>query len=320
MNVSGDKFVVTGGAGFIGSHLCEELLGMGKRVVSVDNYVYNTRHNIVPLLDDVRFTAVNADITDLQMCAEAFLGADVVFNLAASKCTYCASDPALDLRVNAGGALEVGRLALNSMARKLVHVSTGSAYGPVEEHIEDVYPYKPVSFYGVSKLAGERYMEALRETHKLNYSIARYYHVYGPRQKGGPYGGVIPIFIERILRDRPLVIYGDGQQTRSFTYVKDVVKATLMLAENKDADGEAFNVASGVPVTIAGMAYMLMDIMDKKVPVRFEDRRKGDIDRFSVSNEKIKRVGMTDWTAFEDGIKDTVDWYVDQFEKEALYA
>lgn len=303
--VSGDKFVVTGGAGFIGSHLCEALLSQGKEVTSIDNYVYGTRKNIEPFLENPRFKAQNLDISDAKEIRNKLEGADVVFNLAASKCTYCRLDPHLDMRVNSGGALNIAQEAARTKVKKVVHVSTGSIYGDMP-HVEDEAPYAPVSFYGVSKLAGERYFEAVRKYYDLRYSIARYYHVYGPRQKGGPKGGVIPIFIWQILHGQPIHIFGDGLQTRSFTYVDDVVDATLLLADNKDMDGEAYNVASGVKITIKEMAHTLMELMRKEVPIKYEPARAGDIHDINVSNEKI---GMLGWTPFEKGLRSTIAYY-----------
>lgn len=311
MKVSGDKFVVTGGAGFIGSHLVEALLSQGKEVVCIDNYVYGTRDNIRPFLDNPKFKALGLDISDSREIKGKLDGADVVFNLAASKCTYCRIDPHLDMRVNSGGALNIAQEAVSAKVKKVVHVSTGSVYGDAP-HIEDQVAYAPVSYYGVSKLAGERYFEAVRKYYDLRYSIARYYHVYGPRQKGGARGGVVPIFIWQILQGQPIHIFGDGEQTRSFTYVDDVVEHTLRLAEDENTDGEAFNIASGLKITINELAHTLMRLMKKKVPIKYETVRAGDIHDINVSNEKI---GPYDWIPFEDGLKSTIAHYREAYQE-----
>lgn len=310
--VSGNKYVVTGGSGFIGSHICEELLSQGKEVVSIDNYVYGTRHNIEPFLDNHRFTAINADISKAEDLKGRFDGADGVFNLAASKCTYCRVDPALDMRVNGLGALNVATEAVMAKVKKVVHVSTGSVYGLNPDYNdlsvfqEDGVSFAPVSYYGVSKLAGERYFEAIRQYYGLRHTIARYYHVYGPRQKGGSRGGVIPIFIQKILAGEPIHIFGDGKQIRAFTYVKDTVHHTLRLMEDEATDFEAYNIASNERVTISYLAYKLMELMKKEVPVIHEGARQGDIHDIEVSNEKI---GPYDWKSFEEGIASTIAHY-----------
>jgi len=316
--VRGKKFIVTGGAGFIGSHICEELLKQNKKVICIDNLVAGKIENIKNFLNHPNFIFAREDITNLKKTLPYFEGVDVVFHNAASKCTVCRDNPKKDLLVNAWGTWCVCEASRIMGVKKLIHASTGSVYGdPVYFPQDENHPYKPKSFYGVSKLAGERYLEAFKEYYGLRYSIIRYYHVYGPRQESADWGGVIPIFIRRAYYGQPLIIYGDGSQVRSFTYVKDDVEANFVLANTEDSDYEAYNAASGIKVSILELAKKILKIMGKEdLRIEFKDWRPGDIKYFDVDNSKIKSIGVKFDTSFEDGLKATIDWYVSYFENE----
>src|SRR5689334_4737790 len=198
---SGKKVIVTGGAGFIGSHICEDLLPLGAEVYCLDNFSAGKRSNVAFMTTQPNFHVVAKDVCDddAEMAA-LFDGADIVFHNAASKKNICLLDPARDLDVNAGGTLNLLRHAIKYKVGKFVHASTGSVYGeprifPTDEH----HPYEPVSYYGVSKLAGERYVDVFHRLHELNTTILRYFHVYGPRQESNEFGGVVSIFARRII-------------------------------------------------------------------------------------------------------------------------
>ena len=306
--------LVTGGAGFIGSHICEELIEQGKRVVCLDNFVAGKEENVAHLIDNPGFSLVRADVSSLEEIQPHFKGLDVVFHNAASKNTVCRVDPRVDLDVNAWGAWCVAEAARLEGVQKVVHASTGSVYGELVRSPQDEeHPLAPRSFYGTSKLAGESYLRAFSAYYPedFRYSVIRYFHVYGPRQDSGEWGGVIPIFIRRALAGEPLVIYGDGSQVRSFTFVRDDVEANICLANSSAADGEAFNAASGIRVTILELAHLILDALGKEdLPIRFEDWRPGDVRDFHVDNRKIKDVGASFETSFEDGLKATIEWYV----------
>lgn len=316
IEVSGTRFLVTGGAGFIGSHICEELIKQDKHVVCMDNFVNGKLNNIRHLLDNSKFSLVVGDITkilEIPSLLDTFTNIDVVFHEACSKCTVCRIDPELDMRVNAWGSYNVFEAARLKGVKKVVHASTGSVYG--EPHVfpetED-HPLNPCSFYGISKLAGEKYLAAFDEYYNLNYTILRYFHVYGSRQDNSEYGGVIPIFIRNILNQEPIKIYGDGTQQRSFTYVKDVVAANFVAANNPATDKETYHVASGIQVTITDLAEMIREVMGvPEHPIEYHDWRKGDIKNFDISNEKIRGVEPLLFTnTFKEGLRETIDWYV----------
>ncbi|MEO5360113.1 MAG: SDR family NAD(P)-dependent oxidoreductase [Nitrospirota bacterium] len=313
-----DSCLVTGGAGFIGSHICEEALAQGKRVVCVDNMVGGKRDNIEPFKNNPNFTFVMADITNSDTLERCFEGIDVVFHNAASKCTVCRDNPKLDLLVNSWGSWNVFEACRKAGVKKVIHASTGSVYGEAKYFPQDEeHPYAPRSFYGVSKMAGENYLAAFKEYYPdFRYSVIRYFHVYGPRQESADWGGVIPIFIRRAYEGLPLIIYGDGSQQRSFTYVKDDVSANFVLANTGISDGESYNSASGIKVTILELARMVLKLMKRDdLEVQFKDWRAGDIKIFDVNNTKIKELGVSFEINFEKGLQAAIDWYVSYFDR-----
>jgi len=304
------RALVTGGAGFIGSHLAEELLNDGLEVVSVDDYSGGKRENLESLRDHPRLTEVDCDITDLEKLRPHFDGVDIVFHQAASKMTVCLRDPRRDLEVNAKGAFNLLELSRDNKVRKFVHVSTGSVYGEARYYpTDEEHPLNPTSYYGVSKLAGEKYARAFSHLYDMDATILRYYHVYGPRQENSDVGGVVSIFARRAMEGKPLVIFGDGTQMRSFTYVKDVVNINKLVALKPESKGQAYNCASGTKVTIQQLAEAILEILDRKdVGIEYRDWKLGDIKVFNVANEKLKKLGMEWNTPFETGLCETLEW------------
>lgn len=287
----GKKAVVTGGAGFVGCHLVEALVELGAEVWSVDDYSAGKRHNLAFAAGKPNFHDVAADVCDREAMSAALDGATFVFHNAASKKTVCLKDPARDLAVNAGGTLNLLELAVKHGVKKFVHASTGSVYG--EPHIfpttED-HPLRPVSYYGVSKLGGERYVDVFHHLYGLDTTILRYFHVYGPRQESNEFGGVVSIFLRNTLEGKPLTIFGDGTQLRSFTWVKDLVRANLLAAVTPRAKGEVYNCASGIQVTVKDMCEGILKLAGKDPAehIRYGEWTVGDIKFFDVSNAKIR--------------------------------
>lgn len=308
ISIKGDKFLVTGGAGFIGSHIIEELLNQGKEVICLDNFVTGKEKNIFDFRKDRNFKLVTADITKFSEIRPHFNGVDVVFHNAASKCTVCRDNPMLDLQVNAMGAWNVFEASRISGVEKVIHASTGSVYGEAVQVQDELHPYKPVSFYGVSKLAGERYLETFHQYYGLRGSIIRYFHVFGPRQDNSDAGGVIPIFIRKALGNEPIIIFGNGKQVRHFTYVKDDVDANFILANTTKTDGEAYNVANEVKITILDLAEWIIRLTKSKSKIIHKPFRKGDIRWFDVRSDKIKKFGMG-YTDFDAALHLTIEWY-----------
>lgn len=315
-----ERAMVTGGAGFIGSNIIEDLLDTGIDVISVDNFSAGKEENISQFYSNPRFTSIKCDITDYENFRKSFDGVDVIFHEAASKKNICMKDPKRDLEVNGAGAYNVMKLAFDNHIKKVVHASTGSVYGEAQiiPQTED-HPLNPVSYYGVSKLAGERYAKTFEHLYGLNTTVLRYFHVYGPRQEWGSFGGVIPIFINAILNGRHPVIFGDGTQERSFTYVKDVVNANLFVAVNEKTTGEVYNCASGINVTVQEMCNELLFRMHHEdLTPTYEDWTVGDIKKFEISNEKLRSLGFDFLTGFDEGLDSTIADYKNRFERNLL--
>lgn len=302
--------LVTGGSGFIGSHLVETLLARNIRVVCLDNFSGGKWEHLSQVIHHPLLTVVQADVTDYEQIAPLFRDIDVVFHQAVSKNSVCMKNPRLDLLTNAGGTLNVLEAARTHHVKKVVHASTGSVYGEPQYTPEDEqHPTEPVSYYGTSKLAAEKYCQVFRRLYGMNISILRYFHVYGPRQEDQDFGGVVPIFIRRVLSGLPPIIYGDGSQIRSFTYVKDVVRANLLVAGHPATSGQIYNCASGLKISIRQLADLVLRQLGRQdLQIQYAGWKPGDIRHFDIDNEKIRRIGMTFEQDFERGVAETITW------------
>ena len=310
LNTLYKKAIVTGGAGFIGSHLVEELLNQGIQVISIDDYSGGKSENLQHLKSFPGFTEIKCDITNKAELEKYFSGVDIIFHEAVSKMTLCLRDPQRDLEVNAQGTLNLLELSRDYGIKKFIHASTGSVYGEAHYYPTDEnHPVNPASFYGVSKLAGEKYVGVFNRLYGLNTTVLRYFHVYGPRQENSDVGGVASIFARRALENKDLIIFGDGTQIRSFTYVKDVVRINIMAALLKETNGQSYNCASGVKITISELANKVLTILNKQhLKINYQDWKIGDIKVFDVSNDKLKSIGMKWEVSFDEGLRETLEW------------
>ncbi len=309
------RALVTGGAGLVGSHLVDDLLASGWEVRSLDDYSAGKPTNLDGARNSVDLEEVTADITDQGQVDDAMEGVSVVFHQAVSKNTVCMRDPNRDLAVNAGGTLNLLLAAKEHSVDKFVHASTGSVYGRTETFpTDESAPLDPVSYYGVSKLAAERYVNAFHVLHGMDTTILRYYHVFGPRQDESDDGGVVAIFIRRSLEGKGPIIYGDGTQIRAFTYVKDVTAINLAAVDNPATNGRTYNCASDNRVSIGQLAAEVMSQVgvEETSPI-YEDWRPGDIKHFDVDNRRLKReLGFEfSWT-FEEGLSETIAYLESQ--------
>jgi nucleoside-diphosphate-sugar epimerase len=310
MNFPYKKAMVTGGAGFIGSHLVEELLKLGVEVISIDDYSAGKKENLSEFLKNPLLRVVKCDVTDYRHLKRYFKGVDIVFHEAASKKTICLKNPRRDLEVNAKGTFNILELSRDFGVKKIVHASTGSVYGEALYFPQDEnHPLNPTSYYGVSKLAGEKYALAFHHLYNMNITVLRYFHVYGPRQEYSDVGGVVSIFGRRVLNNQTPLIFGDGTQQRSFTYVKDVVQANLLVAQKAETKGQCYNCASGIKVTIKELADKVLAILGKShLGIKYDNWTPGDIKIFDIDNSKLKNLGFEFKTNFDDGLNITLDW------------
>jgi UDP-glucose 4-epimerase len=305
------KAIVTGGAGFIGSHLVESLLKLEAQVVVFDNlddFYPGKEANLSGLRRHPKFKFVQADIRDFQTLSDATKGAKVVFHLAAQAgIRYCISNPIKAHEVNVTGTLNVMRAAQNAGVKKVVYASSSSVYGrPVKVPLGEDQPANPTSIYGATKLAGEKYCIALGETLALPVSCLRYFSVYGPR--GRP-DQVVSSFASKILKGERPIIYGDGSYTRDFTFVSDIVSATALTGMAEQADGKIINVGFGKEISIREVARRILAFYDSPLEIDFREGYAGDFPRTLCNNSLAK--STLSWRPivdFEKGLKEELEW------------
>ena len=273
------RVLVTGGAGFIGSHLVHRLLARGYSVVVLDNFRSGRIENISEYLKDENFKLVKGDVCDRKVVRNAMEEADAVVHLAALiDVEGSVNNPMETHRVNVDGTLNVLNEAVRSGVKKLLFASSAAVYG--EDNplpLKEDYPLKPMSPYAASKAAAEHYCNVFHQCYRLPTVILRYFNVYGFRREYDSYSGVITAFVNNALEDKPLVIFGDGKQTRDFIYVEDVVKATILALKNDQSNGEILNVCNGKPTSVQELTVILSDIIGKDSHVIYDKPRKGDV-------------------------------------------
>lgn len=305
--------VVTGGAGFIGSNLVRALAKENEVIVIDDLSTGNLEH-IQDLISDQSITFVKGSITDLNLLKRTFINVDYVFHEAAiPSVPRSVKDPIRSNFANINGTLNVLVAAKDNSVEKVVYASSSSIYGdtPTLPKTEDMKPC-PLSPYAVSKLTGEYYCQVFSEVYDFPSVCLRYFNVYGPRQdSSSEYAAVVPKFITNVASDKPPVIYGDGKQTRDFTFVDDVVQANFLAAENT-ARG-TFNIAGGKGITINELAHSIMRIMGKELDVVHENPRPGDIMHSLADISKAKKeLGYEPSFTLLKGLEETVKWFQKQ--------
>ncbi len=278
--ITGQKIVVTGAAGFIGSHLADTLLETGNEVIGIDNFSSGRRSNLTSATKNARFKLVQGDIRDFNFLLSQFREIDCIFHEAAFvSVPKSIDDPQTCNQVNVDGVLNVLEAARRSDVKKMVFASSSAVYGdsPTLPKREDM-PLVPISPYGVSKLAGEMYFRVYHDTYGLDTTCLRYFNVFGPRQYDSPYSGVIAVFFGKIARKDSLQIFGDGKQSRDFVYVKDVVTANILAATQPKTAGNVFNIAGGAPITLTTLGKTMLEVTNNtQLQIRYLPPRSGDI-------------------------------------------
>jgi len=301
-------YLVTGGAGFIGSHLSAGLLARGHKVRVVDNLVTGFRHN---LRSGVEFTA--ADMADPAAAREAVAGVDYVLHQAAiPSVPRSVKNPAESHRANVDGMLNILIAARDAGVKRVVFAGSSSVYGdqPTLPKCEDMQT-KPMTPYALQKLVSEQYGQMFTRLYGLEVVTTRYFNVFGPRQDpGSPYSGVISLFIKALIEGTRPTIYGDGGQTRDFTFVTNVVDGVLRAAETPGVGGEVFNVATGGRVSLNELLATLKRIIGSDVEAIYQEARTGDVRDSQADISKAERLlGYRPLVGLEEGLRETVAWF-----------
>lgn len=310
------KFLVTGGAGFIGSHIVDYLLINGAKVRVLDNLLTGRRENIQSYFSNPQFEFIEGDITDLDTCRKACEGIDYISHQAAlGSVPRSLLFPEKTNEINVSGFLNMLIAAKDSSVKRLVYASSSSVYG--DEYslpkLEDKIG-KPLSPYAVSKYTNEVYADVFAKSYAMEIIGLRYFNIFGPNQDpNGPYAAVIPLFISNILQNKPISINGDGKTTRDFTYVANAVQANVkaMLTKNSAAMNQVYNIACGSNYSLLDMVESIENITGKKAELLFQDFRKGDI-RDSLADISKART-LLDYQpsySFEQGMKCTIDSFL----------
>ena len=305
------KYIVTGGVGFIGSHIVEELARQQHEVVIIDNLFSGRMENIAPFLAQKNVTFVQGSITDLPMLKSAFAGADGIFHEGAiASVPRSIKDPGATNEANVTGTLNVVSAAHDCGVSKIVFASSSSVYGdtPTLPKREDMPP-NPQSPYAVSKLAGEYYLRVFSDLYDMKTISLRYFNVFGPRQDPkSDYAAVIPKFITKILKKESPVVFGDGGQTRDFTYVKDVVHANIRAMESNGKG--VFNIAYCQRISVNALAHLIMEITGNIVPITYHDPRPGDIrDSLADITQAKNLLEYSPSYTVKTGLEETIQWF-----------
>jgi len=305
------NYLITGGAGFIGSHLVETLVNSGCRVRVLDDFSSGKEENLKDLTD--RIEIIRGDIRNLQLCLKAVEDMEVILHQAAvASVPRSISEPILAHEVNLTGTLNLLLAAARTKVKSLVFASSSAVYGddPVFPKKEDSLG-KPLSPYAAQKLASEKYIQVFSSLYGFNAVCLRYFNVFGPRQDPqSQYAAVIPIFITRMLQGLPPVIFGDGQQSRDFIFVGNVVRANLLAAEAEGFRGEVFNIGSATRVTINDLAEKINSFLNFSLKPVYAEARVGDIkESYADISRAEKYLGFKPEIDFLQGLKLTIDWY-----------
>lgn len=303
-------YLVTGGAGFIGSNLVAALLAQGHKVRVLDNFSTGRRENLDPYLE--RIELIEGDLRSYQIVQEAVAGTDFVLHHGAlPSVPRSVRDPITTNEVNVAGTLHVLQAARNAGVKRLIYASSSSVYGdnPELPKRETMRP-NPISPYAVSKLAGEQYCRSYWRVYGLETVCLRYFNVFGPGQNPeSQYAAVIPLFIQATLHKKPIAVHGDGTQSRDFTYVENVVSANILACTAPGAAGQVFNIACGERHTILGLIAQIAEIVGTQPQVIFTDRRSGDVPHSQADiSHAANMLGYQPKVGFADGLRQAIDW------------
>ena len=321
MSNRNQTILITGGAGFIGSNLCEYFLAKGYNVICLDNFATGHRHNIAPFLENENFTLLEGDIRNLEDCQKAIDGVDYVLHQAAlGSVPRSLKDPITSNEVNVSGFLNMLVAARDAKVKRFVYAASSSTYGDSQglPKVEDLIG-KPLSPYAITKYVNELYADIFSKTYGMETIGLRYFNVFGRKQDpNGAYAAVIPLFVKQFMNYESPVINGDGNYSRDFTYIDNVIQMNelAMLSQNPEAINTVYNTAFGDRTTLTQLVQLLKDNLAKfdpkiaEVEVIHGPNREGDIPHSLASIEKAKsKLGYNPKYSIEQGIKEAVSWY-----------
>lgn len=308
------KILITGGAGFIGSHLCEKYTKEGHTMLCLDNFMSGNLMNVKHLLNYRNFKLIRGDVRDFDLLENIMGEVDVVFHLAAQiHVDRSYVEPKLTYEVNVMGTQNILEVARLHDVKKVIYASSSEVYGSAQyTPIDERHPLNAPHPYGASKIAADRMCYAYIHTYGLNVSIMRLFNVFGPRQRDVGYGGVISIFTRRVLSNIPPIIYGDGRQTRDYTYIEDAVRAYDLVSKHNEPLTEPVNFGNGKEISIIDLANTVIELCgkkDKMKPIHVEPRPT-EVKRLIADATKASNLlGWQPEYNFQDGLKAFVDWY-----------
>ena len=305
------KILVTGGGGFIGSHIVDRLLSDGHAVRVLDNFATGRRENLLAVTDDIEI--VEGDIQSYERVHNAVAGCEVVLHQGAlPSVPRSVQDPLTSHATNVTGTLNVLLTARDSGVRRVVYASSSSIYGanPELPKHEGLLP-QPISPYAVAKLAGEGFCRSFHEVFGLETVALRYFNVFGPRQDPmSQYAAVVPNFMDAMLNGSQPVVFGDGEQSRDFTYVGNVVEGNMLAMTAEGVGGNAYNMAAGDRTTLNQLLQSLGDLIGQEPNARYEEPRAGDVRHSQADVSAAKRdLGYTPKVSIQEGLKLTLDWF-----------
>ncbi|MFC1945700.1 dTDP-glucose 4,6-dehydratase [Chloroflexota bacterium] len=316
------RILITGGAGFIGSHLSEKYTRAGHTVLCLDNFMSGNLTNIRHLLDCRNFKLIKGDVRDTELLDKVIRDVEVIFHLAAQiHVDRSYVEPRLTYDINVMGTQNILEAARLHDTRKVIHASTSEVYGSAQYcPIDEKHPLAAPHPYGASKIAADRMCYAYIQAYGMDVSIMRLFNTFGPRQRDVGYGGVISIFTRRILKGMPPIIYGDGLQTRDYVYIDDAVKAYDLALNHKEPLGEPVNFGSGREETILDLANMLLEYSGRQdiKPVHVEPRP-GEVIQLIANSARAKELlGWVPGCKLEESLQSYVQWYKDYGLEERL--
>jgi len=307
------NILVTGGAGFIGSNLVDELLKNPKnKIFVVDDLSTGTEDTIKHNYSNPNFKFIKADIRDYEKMENVICrGIDCIYHLAVQCVRMSIYDPDIVHEVNATGTLNMLKAALKNRVKKFVYVSSSEVYGTAKSvPMSEEHPTEPTTIYGASKLVGEHYTRAFTKTYGLNTIIVRPFNTYGPREHfEGPYGEVIPKFSVRIKNNKQPLIFGDGTQTRDFTYISDTIAGIILASNSEELNGQTINIAYGQEVSVKEIAKNILENLNSDLQPKYYGPRPGDVLRHYADISKAKQIlNFQPKVDIKTGIKLYLDW------------